>query len=89
MKLAARIMRQSDGTYRAWCPALPGCRACATTRREALERVRLAAKGYLENIEEILPRELARQYFSQHRVRAGAGLIKPAARETAEFSWST
>ncbi|MCE5276562.1 MAG: type II toxin-antitoxin system HicB family antitoxin [Planctomycetaceae bacterium] len=86
MKLVAQVMRQTDGTYRAWCPALPGCRACGQTRREALERVQLAARGYLENLEDILPRQLARQYFSRRRISAPG---EPAEVEAADFTWST
>lgn len=60
MTLAIRIAQQSNRTYRAWCPSLPGCFVCGQTRKEAHSRIALAVQGYLTNLPVCLPRELGR-----------------------------
>ena len=60
MGSAVRIAGLFDGTYRAWCPALPGCAVLGRSRLEAKARIRQAVRGYLEHLEVALPRELAR-----------------------------
>jgi predicted RNase H-like HicB family nuclease len=60
MESAVRIAGPCDGTYRAWCPALPGCTVYGSSRREAKARIRQAVSGYLEHLAVALPRELAR-----------------------------
>ena len=65
MQLSVRIAKRSDVGYTAWCPALPGCVVWGATRREALHRVRQAARGYLEHLDEALPRELGRQFAAE------------------------
>jgi len=47
--------------YAAWCPALPGCRVFAQTRRAARRRLTAAVRGYLERLDVTLPAELARR----------------------------
>ncbi len=51
MVLSTRMERRPDGTYRAWCPALPGCVADGGNREEALRGILLAASGYLASLE--------------------------------------
>lgn len=59
MESAVRIAGPFDGTYRAWCPALPGCAVYSRSRSEAKARIRQAVRGYLEQLDVALPRELA------------------------------
>jgi len=61
MKLAVRIAPQPGTGYKAWCPALPGCRVLADSRRQVRARLRRAVRGYLAHLDVALPRELARQ----------------------------
>jgi predicted RNase H-like HicB family nuclease len=50
MMLTTRIERRPNGTYRAWCPSLPGCVAGGGNREEALRGILLAATGYLASL---------------------------------------
>lgn len=65
MQLSVRIARHSDEGYTAWCPALPGCVVWGATKREALSKARKAAQGYLEHLDEALPRELSKQFAAE------------------------
>ncbi|MFW6154508.1 MAG: type II toxin-antitoxin system HicB family antitoxin [Planctomycetota bacterium] len=65
MQLSVRIAKRADMGYTAWYPALPGCRVWGSTRREALRKAREAAQGYLEHLDEALPRELGRQFAAE------------------------
>ena len=60
MKMAVRIAKGTDGFYRAWCPALPGCFVMGLTRDEAHAQVARAIEGYLASLDVALPRELGR-----------------------------
>ena len=60
MKLVIKIAEERAGVFRAWCPALPGCRASAPSREEARIRIREAVEGYLASLNVALPRELGR-----------------------------
>jgi len=60
MKLAIRITRGIDGSYRAFCPALPGCVVWGTSLKEAKEKIDSAVSGYVASLDSTLPRELAR-----------------------------
>ncbi|MCE5328481.1 MAG: hypothetical protein ABFD92_12935 [Planctomycetaceae bacterium] len=60
MKLVFKMTAQADGTFKAWCPALPGCRVWGHTRQEASRKMHAAVSGYLATMEVALPRELAR-----------------------------
>lgn len=61
MNIVVRITGpRLDGSYRASCPALPGCTVFGRSIREAQVRVRQAMRGYLEHLDIALPRELAR-----------------------------
>ena len=60
MEFAVGIAGLLDGTYRAWCPAFPGCAVYGRSRREAKTRIRQAVRGYLQHMDVALPRELAR-----------------------------
>ena len=61
MEAAIRIAGPFGGTYRAWCPALPGCAVYSRSWREAKVRIRQAVRGYLKHLSVALPRELARR----------------------------
>jgi antitoxin HicB len=44
------IEKDEDGMYVAECPVLPGCISEGKTRKEALENIQDAIKGYLESL---------------------------------------
>jgi antitoxin HicB len=52
MNLRYRIFieQDEDGIFVAECPSLPGCISQGKTRKEALENIRDAIKGYLESL---------------------------------------
>ncbi|KKM20824.1 hypothetical protein LCGC14_1641550 [marine sediment metagenome] len=51
MKLAIKLSQQENGTFRAWCPALPGCVVCEQTREDARSHIRRAIQGYLASLD--------------------------------------
>ena len=59
MKLAITIQQQTDGTYWASCPSLPGCAVCGETKEDVHSRIDLAVQGYLARLDVCLPRELS------------------------------
>ena len=52
LKLLVVFERDEDGWEVASCPTLPGCHSQGRTRREALENVREAIRGYLTTMRE-------------------------------------
>ncbi|MBI4388798.1 MAG: type II toxin-antitoxin system HicB family antitoxin [Nitrospinae bacterium] len=50
MKFRILIEQDEDGVYIAECPSLPGCVSQGKTRKEALENIQDAMKGYLESL---------------------------------------
>jgi predicted RNase H-like HicB family nuclease len=60
MKLVIRIKQQLNGSYRAYCPSLPGCCVCGQTKEDAYSKINLAVRGYLASLDVCLPRELNR-----------------------------
>ncbi len=50
MKYCITIERDEDGIYIAECPSLPGCISQGKTRKEALNNIEDAIKGYLESL---------------------------------------
>ena len=50
MKYRIIIEKDEDGIYVAECPVLPGCISEGKTRKEALENIQDAIKGYLESL---------------------------------------
>jgi antitoxin HicB len=50
MKYRIIIEQDEDGIFVAECPALPGCISQGKTRKEALENIQDAIKGYLESL---------------------------------------
>ena len=50
MKFRVIITQDEDGIYIAECPALPGCISQGKTRKQALENINDAIKGYLESL---------------------------------------
>jgi predicted RNase H-like HicB family nuclease len=58
MQMAIRIAKRPDGSFSAWCPALPGCVVCARTKEAAQSRIQDAVAGYLSSLDVALPREL-------------------------------
>lgn len=50
MKFRAIIEPDEDGIYIAECPTHPGCITQGKTRKEALENIKDAIKGYLESL---------------------------------------
>lgn len=50
MKFRVIINQDEDGVFVAECPSLPGCISQGNTRKEALENINDAIKGYLESL---------------------------------------
>ena len=50
MKVRILIEQDEDGIFVAECPSLPGCVSQGKTRREAVENIRDAIRGYLESL---------------------------------------
>jgi predicted RNase H-like HicB family nuclease len=50
MKFRIIINQDEDGVFVAECPALPGCISQGNSRKEALENINDAIKGYLESL---------------------------------------
>jgi len=71
MKLMVKLARRADGSYVAWVPALPGCRAGGATREEAQAAIQRAVEGYLCSFDVALPRELGRMMRSEAVPAAG------------------
>ena len=65
MKLTVKVVRLSANSYRAWCPALPGCVVYGQSEYEAKVRVRRAIDGYLASLDVVLPTELERKSHSR------------------------
>ena len=70
MKLVVKMARHEDGTYRAWCPALPGCVVYGASIAEAQTKIQIAVEGYLNHLQEVLPRELERQFAAKRSTAA-------------------
>ena len=51
MKYRILIEQDEDGVFVVECPSLPGCISQGKTRKEALENIQDAIKGYLESLE--------------------------------------
>lgn len=50
MKYRIIIEQDEDGVYVAECPSLPGCISQGKTRKEAVENITDAIKGYLDSL---------------------------------------
>lgn len=50
MKVRILIEQDEDGIFVAECPSLPGCVSQGKTRREAVENIQDAIRGYLESL---------------------------------------
>lgn len=50
MRYRILIEQDEDGVFVAECPSLPGCISQGKTRKEALDNIRDAIKGYLESL---------------------------------------
>jgi len=50
MKYRILIEQDEDGVYVAECPSLPGCISQGNTRKEAIDNIQDAIKGYLESL---------------------------------------
>ncbi len=50
MKVSIRIRMKSDGSYTAYCPALPGCVVVADNRELVERQIRDAAMGYIASM---------------------------------------
>ena len=50
MRYRIIIQQDEDGVFVAECPSLPGCISQGNTRKEALENIQDAIKGYLESL---------------------------------------
>ena len=50
MKVRILIEQDEDGIFVAECRSLPGCVSQGKTRREAIENIQDAIRGYLESL---------------------------------------
>ena len=50
MKFRIIIEQDEDGVFIAECPTLPGCVSQGNTRKDALNNIQDAIKGYLESL---------------------------------------
>ncbi len=50
MKYRILIKQDEDGVFVAECPSLPGCISQGKTRKEAIENIQDAIRGYLESL---------------------------------------
>ena len=50
MRFRILIEQDEDGVFVVECPSLPGCISQGKTRKEALENIQDAIKGYLESL---------------------------------------
>ena len=51
MRYRILIEQDEDGVFIAECPSLPGCVSQGKSRKEALENIQDAIKGYLESLD--------------------------------------
>ena len=51
MKYRIFIEQDEDGMFVAQCPSLPGCISQGNTRKEAIENIQDAIRGYLESLD--------------------------------------
>jgi predicted RNase H-like HicB family nuclease len=59
MKMEIRLTQDARGTYRAWCPCLPGCVSAGRTKEEARQKMEVAIRGYLASMDVALPEDSA------------------------------
>jgi antitoxin HicB len=52
MQYRILIEQDEDGVFVAECPSLPGCISQGNTRKEALDNIQDAIKGYVESLKE-------------------------------------
>lgn len=50
MKYRILIEQDEDGVFVAECPSLPGCISQGKTRKEAIDNIQDAIKGYIESL---------------------------------------
>lgn len=50
MKYRVIVEEDEDGMFVAECPTLPGCISQGKTRKEALDNIKDAIKGYLKSL---------------------------------------
>lgn len=50
MKYRVIIEQDEDGYYIAECPVLPGCISQGKNKKEAIENIKDAIKGYIESL---------------------------------------
>ena len=51
MRFRILIEQDEDGIWVSECPSLPGCISQGKTRKEALENIKDAIKGYIESLD--------------------------------------
>ena len=50
MRYRIIVEQDEDGVYVVECPSLPGCISQGKTRKEAIENIKDAIKGYIESL---------------------------------------
>ncbi len=51
MRVRILIEQDEDGMWVSECPSLPGCIAQGKTRKETLENIKDAIRGYIESLD--------------------------------------
>ncbi len=51
--LSIRVVRDDSGTFRAWCPHLPGCLCRGETSAQAISQLVQAIRGYLAAVHDV------------------------------------
>jgi predicted RNase H-like HicB family nuclease len=55
MRILVKVKMESQESYRAWCPSLPGCTARGQSPQEARQNVQHAIRGYLSSLDVVPP----------------------------------
>ncbi len=70
MRIETKITKSATGTYRAWCPSLPGCEATGASREEAMAGIRQAMDSYVASLDSAMPCEPAHPTRSEQEILA-------------------
>lgn len=55
MRLVIKMIRERDGSYRAWCPALPGCSAKGADQQQVMDDLQQAIRVYAYGFDASVP----------------------------------
>ena len=64
MNIVIKVCKESEGNYRAWCPALPGCFARGHSHTEVWQKIEEAIRGYLSSMNVALPEHIRKHVMT-------------------------